>query len=341
MAGMPNETEPVMSVRDLRIVFRSGDSEVTAVDGVSFDIYPEEIFSIVGESGSGKSVTAMSILGLIDPPGRVEATSITFAGRDLRGLSEREFRRIRGNEVAMIFQDPMTALNPLFTVVEQIAEALMAHSDIQSEEATQAAIDSLSDVGIPNASKRVNDYPHQFSGGMRQRAMIAMSMITKPRLLIADEPTTALDVTIQAQILDVLKDIVTTQSTSVLLITHDLGVVASVADRVMVMYAGQVHETGSLDDVFYHPAGPYSWGLMDSVPRLDGDVENRLSQIGGHPASAGRLPAGCRFHPRCPYSQESCESAEPSLISMSSTHSVRCHFAAEPGWRSKRRRRIS
>ena len=283
----------------------------------------------------------MSLLGLIDPPGQVEAASIEFAGRDLRSLSERDFRRIRGNEIAMIFQDPMTALNPLFTVIEQIAEALMAHTDVQSEDATQAAIDSLSDVGIPNASKRVNDYPHQFSGGMRQRAMIAMAMITKPKLLIADEPTTALDVTIQAQILELLKDIVATQSTAVLLITHDLGVVASVADRVMVMYAGQVHETGALDDVFYHPAGPYSWGLMDSIPRLDGDVEDRLSQIGGQPALAGKLPTGCRFHPRCPYSRESCESVEPSLISMSSTHTVRCHFAAEPGWRSKRTQRVS
>ncbi len=337
MEEMSGPHHALLSVRDLNVSFAADRGHASAVDGVSFDLYENEILSIVGESGSGKSVTALSILGLVDSPGKVDAEAILFDGQDLRSLSERQLRSIRGKEIAMIFQDPMTALNPLFKVVSQIAEALQTHSDVSKSDAIDAAIDSLSSVGIPNARQRVDDYPHQFSGGMRQRAMIAMAMITEPRILIADEPTTALDVTIQAQILDLLKEIVDTRSTAVLLITHDLGVVASVADRVMVMYAGQIHESGPIEELFDRPVGPYTWGLMDSAPRLNADVNLRLSQIAGQPASIHNLPTGCRFHPRCPYIEEICRSVEPELVVLTENHLARCHFVARKDWRQSRR----
>jgi oligopeptide/dipeptide ABC transporter ATP-binding protein len=324
----------LLSVRNLTVSFESGGRRLVAVDSVSFDIRAGEVFSIVGESGSGKSVTAMSILGLIRPPGKVSADAVIFDGVDLATLGPKALRQVRGKQISMIFQDPMSALNPLFTIGAQIEETVRTHLGLSRSEAADAAVEALRNVGIPHARERVNDYPHQFSGGMRQRAMIAMAMSTNPRLLIADEPTTALDVTIQAQVLELIKEIAHTRGTTTLLITHDLGVVAGLADRMMVMYGGQMHETGTVDDVFEAPAGPYTCGLLESIPRLSRDVEDTLPQIRGQPPSLDRPVPGCTFHPRCPAAQELCSAAAPPVLSLSSDHHVRCHFAADPEWRA-------
>lgn len=326
---------PLLSVRDLHVSFRFGKERVAAVSGVSFDIFPGEVFAVVGESGSGKSVTAMSILGLVGGSSRVDSGSVTFDGVDLLGLSEKEMRHVRGGQIGMIFQDPMTALNPLLTVGTQIGESARKHLGLSKAEAELAAIELLRRVGIPHAKDRIGDYPHQFSGGMRQRVVIAMAMIANPRMLIADEPTTALDVTIQAQILKLLKELTDSEGVALMLITHDLGVVASVADRVMVMYAGQAHETGSVERVFSDPLGPYTWGLMDSIPHIGSDVSKPLSQVSGRPPAIEFTPSGCRFHPRCPYVRRVCETTPVEII-YAGNHGVRCHFGDDPDWRSVR-----
>jgi oligopeptide/dipeptide ABC transporter ATP-binding protein len=324
----------LLTVKDLRTTFHSDAGDVRAVDGVSFEVLPGEIFGIVGESGSGKSVTALSILGLVpQPPGQVESDGILWKGNDLSRLSPEGLRRIRGSEISMIFQDPMTSLNPVFTIGQQISDVVRAHNDVSKAEARDRAIAMLEVVGIPNPKTRVDDYPHQFSGGMRQRALIAMAIANDPDLIIADEPTTALDVTIQAQVLEVLQRAAATANSAVILITHDLGVVAGLVSRVAVMYAGQVVEEGSVDELYYRSRMPYGWGLMESIARLDQRRLGRLRPIAGQPPNMRRPPAGCRFHPRCPYRDEDrCVRQEPDLIEIDTDHRARCHYALEPGW---------
>ncbi|HZB40253.1 MAG TPA: ABC transporter ATP-binding protein, partial [Ilumatobacter sp.] len=290
------EDNVLLSVRDLRAVFETDDGVVQAVDGVSFDVSRGEVFAIVGESGSGKSVTAMSILGLL-PTLKVERGEILWKGRDLLQLPEDESRKVRGKEIAMIFQDPLTALNPVHTVGRQIGEMARIHEGLKKGPAFERAVEMLELVGIPEPRKRADNYPHEFSGGMRQRAMIAMAITCKPDLLIADEPTTALDVTVQAQVLEVLLDIKDEIDSAIILITHDLGVVAGLAQRVMVMYAGRPVELGQTDEIFYEPRHPYTLGLLASLPRLDDS--GPLVPIPGAPPSLIRVPPGCPFHPRC------------------------------------------
>ncbi|MDQ3980403.1 MAG: ABC transporter ATP-binding protein [Actinomycetota bacterium] len=333
---------PLLSVRDLRTFFGTNAGEVRAVDGVSFDVMPGEVFGVVGESGSGKSVAALSILGLIPkPPGRVEAAAILWKERDIRKLSEEELRQLRGTEISMIFQDPMTSLNPVFTIGQQIIDVIRAHRDVSKAEARERAVEVLSIVGIPNPNVRLDDYPHQFSGGMRQRALIAMAIANDPDLIIADEPTTALDVTIQAQVLDVLTKAAETTHSAVILITHDLGVVAGVVNRVAVMYSGRIVEEGSVDGIYYRARMPYTWGLMESISRLDQRRMGRLRPIAGQPPSLLRPPSGCRFHPRCPYRDEGiCRTQEPDLLETELSHTARCHFALEPGWFSPAERLV-
>jgi oligopeptide transport system ATP-binding protein len=331
-------TEPLLSVRNLRTQFSTDDGVVRAVDGLSFDVMPGEVFAIVGESGSGKSVTALSILDLVPKPhGRVVEGEIVFKGRDLRKLGKEEVRQLRGNRIAMIFQDPLTALNPVFTVGFQIAEVFRAHQALGKRESFELAVGLLDLVGIPRAKERVRDYPHQFSGGMRQRVMIAMAVALSPDLLIADEPTTALDVTIQAQILEVLlrvKEEVGGSAASIVLITHDLGLVAGVADRVMVMYAGKAAEVGPVDEIYRAPKHPYTWGLMTSITRLDRERKDRLVPITGSPPSLIRLPPGCAFSPRCPHAQDVCRTDVPALrpVGGGPGHVAACHFGDSPGW---------
>jgi oligopeptide/dipeptide ABC transporter ATP-binding protein len=300
------QSEPLLSVEDLQVRFATEDGIVHAVDGVSFDLRPGEILGIVGESGSGKSVTAQTVMGLTRSPNATIAGSVRFHGTDLVKASDEQLQSIRGREISMVFQDPMTSLNPVYKVGDQIVEAIQAHKEIGDDEAKDRAKELLASVGIPNADKRVDDYPYEFSGGMRQRAMIAMALSLEPRILIADEPTTALDVTIQAQIMKLIQNLNEERGLAVILITHDLGVIAEVADRVLVMYAGQIVEQGSLDDIFYDPQHPYTWGLMGSLTRLDQPPPDRLPQIGGQPPSLLAPPAGCRFRPRCPHAFEKC-----------------------------------
>jgi oligopeptide transport system ATP-binding protein len=324
---------PLLEVRDLRMWFHTDAGVVTAVDGVSFHVNAGEVFGIVGESGSGKSVTAMTILGLIPmPPGRVESGEILWKGENLLAMSDERLRQVRGREISMIFQDPMTSLNPVYTIGQQIAEIVRVHNDVSKEEARTRAVDMLKLVGIPRPEARADDYPHQFSGGMRQRAMIAMAIACDPDLLIADEPTTALDVTIQAQILDVLEKAADETHSSIMMITHDLGVIAGMADRVAVMYAGQVVESGGVEEVFYRPRMPYTWGLLESIARLDMSRMGRLRPIAGSPPSMINPPSGCRFHPRCPYVEELCAFSEPQLLGVGAQHHARCHFALDEGW---------
>jgi oligopeptide/dipeptide ABC transporter ATP-binding protein len=298
--------EPLLAVDDLRVRFATEDGIVQAVDGVSFDLRPGEILGIVGESGSGKSVTAQSIMGLTRGANAEISGSVRFHGKDLVGASDEDLQSVRGREISMVFQDPMTSLNPVYRVGQQIVEQIQAHKEISDEDAKERAGELLASVGIPNARERVDDYPYEFSGGMRQRAMIAMGLALEPRILIADEPTTALDVTIQAQILNLIQRLNEERDLSVILITHDLGVIAEVADRVLVMYAGQIVEQGTLDEIFYDPQHPYTWGLMGSLTRLDQPPPDRLPQIGGQPPSLLRPPEGCRFRPRCPHAFEKC-----------------------------------
>jgi len=304
---------PLLSVRDLRTYFFTDAGVVKAVDGVSFDVRPAETLALVGESGCGKSVTAMSLLRLIpEPPGRIVSGEIVLGGEDLLRLSEDRMRSIRGNDIAMIFQEPMTSLNPVYTIGDQIIEAVMLHQEVFYEEARARAIAMLRRVGIPDPARRIDEYPHQMSGGMRQRVMIAMALSCHPRLLIADEPTTALDVTIQAQILDLLTDLQRDFRMSILLITHDLGVVAEAAHRVVVMYAGKIAEMAGVLDLFERPKHPYTAGLFHSVPKIESD-EEELTPIEGVVPDALSFPSGCKFHPRCPYAFDKCAAEEPSL----------------------------
>jgi peptide/nickel transport system ATP-binding protein len=304
--------ERLLEVKGLKVRFTTEDGVVRAVDGVDFELDRGSVFGIVGESGSGKSVTAMTILGLTRDKNTTFEGEVVYKGQDLLALPESRLRDVRGNEIAMIFQDPMTSLNPVYKVGDQIIEAITTHEDVSKTVARRRAAELLRQVGIPNAEQRVDDYPHQFSGGMRQRAMIAMALSCNPDVLIADEPTTALDVTIQAQILELIDRLKDDFDSAVILITHDLGVVAEIADEVVVMYAGRVVERGSKRDMFYDPQHPYTWGLLGSIPRLDRPKPEKLHSISGMPPSLINLPRGCKFRPRCPHAFEKCEE-EPGL----------------------------
>jgi oligopeptide/dipeptide ABC transporter ATP-binding protein len=301
----------ILSVEDLRVSFATDGGVIQAVDGVSFELDKGEILAIVGESGSGKSVTAQTILGLTRAPNATITGAVRFDGRDLTELDDRDLREVRGMRIAMIFQDPMTSLNPVYRVGDQIAEMIRAHRKVSKREAKQRAVELLTSVGIPNPERRVHDYPHEFSGGMRQRVMIAMALALDPDVLIADEPTTALDVTVQAQILRLLDRLNRERGLAVVLITHDLGVVAEIADRVAVMYAGQIVEDTTLEDAFYDPQHPYTWGLLGSIARLDEDRPARLAQIAGQPPSLLSPPTGCRFAARCPHEFDKCSEPPP------------------------------
>ena len=316
--------QPLLSVEDLRVQFWTSRGTVHAVNGISFDVAPGDTLGIVGESGCGKSVTSLAILGILPRAGKVTSGTAMFGDRDLFRLSDRELRRIRGRDIAMIFQDPMTSLNPVLTIGRQIREALETHFDMSKAEATRRVAKLLDDVGIPSAEIRLKDYPHQFSGGMRQRAMIAMALACEPKLLIADEPTTALDVTIQAQILDLLKKLVEDRDTALILITHDLGVVAGMCERVNVMYAGMFMETGSAEQLFNRPRHPYTLGLLQSVPRLDAERKTKLQPIEGAPRDMLHAPQACPFQPRCRYEVEQSREEVPPLRELEPGHMVAC-----------------
>jgi oligopeptide/dipeptide ABC transporter ATP-binding protein len=335
--------EPLLRVRDLKTYFvtEHGSGTARAVDGVSFDLFPGETLGIVGESGCGKTVTSLSILRLVpEPPGHIRPGSlIEFEGQNLLVLAAPELRAIRGNQIAMVFQEPMTSLNPVFTVGDQIAEAAIIHQHLSRSAARARAIEMLQLVGIPDPAERADNYPHQLSGGMRQRVMIAMALICHPKVLIADEPTTALDVTIQAQILELLDRLQKELGMAVLLITHDLGIVAGHADRVVVMYAGQVVETAATTALFDRPTHPYTEGLMAAVPRIDAP-RSRLHAIPGQVPAATAWPVGCRFHPRCPYAWDKCVSEEPPLLETGDPgggHTARCWLVTEPERRQAKR----
>ena len=329
--------EPLLSVQDLRVEFWTSRGTVYAVNGVSFDIAPGETLGIVGESGCGKSVTSLALLGILPRAGRVPGGQALFEGRDLLRLRDHQLRRIRGKEIAMIFQDPMTSMNPVLTVGRQIREVLETHFDLDRKEANRRAAELLDRVGIPGAKSRIRDYPHQFSGGMRQRAMIAMALACEPKLLIADEPTTALDVTIQAQILDLLRELVRERETALILITHDLGVVAGMCERVNVMYAGTFVETGAAGQLFARPRHPYTLWLLQSVPRLDSRRGERLHPIEGAPRDMLRPPSACPFEPRCRYRVEKCAAELPPLGDIEGGHAIACfNPVAADEWRKSR-----
>ncbi len=319
--------DTLLKIDGLKTHFFTGAGVVKAVDGVDLEIKKGETLGVVGESGSGKSITAMSIMGLIpNPPGKIVDGKILFQGEDLVQKSGAEMRAIRGNSIAMIFQDPMTSLNPVLTIGEQIAENIKLHQGLGKKAAWAKAVQMLEKVGIPDAVQRAKAYPHQFSGGMRQRAMIAMALSCNPKLLIADEPTTALDVTIQAQILDLMRQLKEEFHTSIMLITHDLGVVADLCDRVLVMYAGRPVEFAGLHSVFTQPRHPYTWGLLRSIPRLAEETRQRLEPIEGQPPDLRNLPAGCRFAGRCPEVTERCWVESPEMRELTPGHSVACHL---------------
>jgi peptide/nickel transport system ATP-binding protein len=320
----------LLDVKDLRTSFRTEDGVVKAVDGVSFTVEKGQTLGIVGESGCGKSVTCLTIMGLNPKRNTVTSGEALWKGKDLLTMKPTELRQIRGGEISMIFQDPMTSLNPVHTIGRQLEEAILLHRDVTKKGARARSLELLKAVGIPHAEQRIDDYPHQFSGGMRQRVMIAMALINDPDLLIADEPTTALDVTTQAQILALMKRLQEDFGSAIIMITHDLGVIAEIADDVEVMYAAKVVEQAEVHDLFHRPQHPYTWGLMGSLPRLDADVE-RLTQIPGQPPSLLRPPAGCRFHPRCPYVMEVCKTTEPGLVptQRDAEHLQACHLDEE------------
>jgi len=329
-------TDPLLEVEDLHTYFYSENGVARSVDGVSFTVGRGETVGLVGESGSGKSVTALSLLRLIRAPGRIEPGSrVRFEGKDLLALSEEEMRRMRGNRVAMIFQEPMTALNPVFTVGEQIAEVSRIHEGTSRRDAWKRAIEMLELVGIPAPEQRAKEYPHQLSGGMRQRVVIAMALVMNPALVIADEPTTALDVTIQAQILELLAELQQRTGMSILLITHDLGVVAETCSRVLVMYGGEIVEEAPVGVTFASAHHPYSEGLLGAMPRVGGEQE-RLATIPGTVPAPTNWPTGCRFHDRCPYAWERCAQEHPPLYQIGVGHVSRCHLADEPGRRDRR-----
>jgi peptide/nickel transport system ATP-binding protein len=320
----------LLDVKDLSTSFRTEDGMVKAVEGVSFAVEKGQTLGIVGESGSGKSVTCLTIMGLNAKRNTITSGEALWKGDDLLTMKPSDLRQVRGNDISMIFQDPMTSLNPVHTIGRQLIEAVLLHRDVTKKVARSRAIELLGAVGIPRAQTRIDDYPHQFSGGMRQRVMIAMALINDPDLLIADEPTTALDVTTQAQILALMKRLQEDFGSAIIMITHDLGVVAELADDVFVMYAANVVEQATVYDLFNQPQHPYTWGLMGSLPRLDADVE-RLTQIPGQPPSLLNPPRGCRFHPRCPYVMEVCKTTVPALkpTSRDANHLEKCHLDEE------------
>jgi len=317
----------LLEVRDLKTYFETDDGIVKAVDGVSFSVEKGKTLGIVGESGSGKSVTCLTIMGLNARKHTITSGEAIFKGKNLIGMPLSRLRQIRGNDIAMIFQDPMTSLNPVHTIGTQLVEAIQLHRDVSTRVAKARAQELLKAVGIPRAERRIDDYPHQFSGGMRQRAMIAMALVNDPDLLIADEPTTALDVTTQAQIMDLMRRLQQDFGSAIIVITHDLGVVAETADDVLVMYAAEVAEQAPVDKLFNRPHHPYTWGLLGSLPRLDTDVE-RLVQIPGQPPSLLHPPKGCRFHPRCAYVMKECRQVDPELVPISTDpdHLQACHL---------------
>ena len=320
-------TEPLLAVNDLRTHFHTDGGVARAVDGVSFVLHEGETLGLVGESGCGKSVTSLSVMRLIpEPPGRIVSGTIAFKGRELLGLAEPEMRKVRGNDIAMIFQEPMTSLNPVFSCGFQIDEAVMLHQDLGRDAARERTVEMLHRVGIPDPQQRAEEYPHQLSGGMRQRVMIAMALSCNPDLLIADEPTTALDVTIQAQILELLEQLQAEFGMAVLMITHDLGVIAEVADRVAVMYAGKIVEAGTASEMFACPRHPYTLGLLASIPRL-GERKERLSVIPGSVPDATRFPEACRFAPRCTHAEGICRTREPELLQIDGGSAVACWMA--------------
>ncbi len=321
---------PILDVRNLQTQFQTQDGIVKAVDDVSFYVMPGETLGVVGESGCGKSMTGLSIMRLIpSPPGKIVAGEILFLGDDVLKMTDEQVRSIRGNDIAMIFQDPMTSLNPVLTINRQISEALRLHMGMNKNQARQDTIRLLKMVGIPNAEERVDQYPHQFSGGMRQRVMIAMALSCNPKLLIADEPTTALDVTIQAQILDLMRTLQHERDTGVILITHSMGVVAGMADRIQVMYAGHIVETSSTEEIFANPRHPYTVGLLKSIPRLDAQRKEKLEPIRGLPPDLIDLPDMCPFVPRCNYAREKCEQKNPPLLEVKPGHWSACWFWEE------------
>ena len=330
------EGSHLLEVDDLKMYFHTQDGVVKAVDGVSYTLDRGETLGVVGESGSGKSVTSLTIMGLIEmPPGRIEGGDVRYRGKSLLQMSDEEMQHIRGNDIAMIFQDPMTSLNPVYTIGRQLGEGLRLHRGYTKEQATQRAIELLGLVGIPNPEQRVKDYPHQFSGGMRQRVMIAMALACDPDILIADEPTTALDVTIQAQIVELMKEMQEKNGNAIIMITHDLGVVADVADKIMVMYAGSPVEMGTADEIFYEPHHPYTWGLMRSIPKAETGEKKPLTPIEGNPPSLVHVPAGCSFAPRCPYATDKCRAEKPGRVQVSEGHFARCHYAADESFVAK------
>ena len=321
----------LLEVNDLKMYFHTQDGIVHAVDGVSYTLDRGETLGVVGESGSGKSVTHMTIMGLIDmPPGKIEGGDIIYRGESLLEKSEEEMQHIRGNDIAMIFQDPMTSLNPVYKIGRQVGEGLRLHRGYSKQEAQERAVELLRLVGIPNPEKRVNEYPHQFSGGMRQRVMIAMALACDPDILIADEPTTALDVTIQAQIIELMQEMQQKNGNAIIMITHDLGVVADMADKIMVMYAGRPVEFGTADEIFYESCHPYTWGLIRSIPEQAVDEKKPLTPIHGNPPSLVNLPSGCPFAPRCPYAVDVCHEKLPEHYTTETGHYSACHFADDP-----------
>ena len=328
-AAAPDDSLPLLEIDDLRVHFDTDNGVVRAVDGVSWSIRPGETLGIVGESGSGKSVSAMAVMGLVpSPPARFPSGRILLRGEDLLTASQKRLRALRGKEVSMIFQDPLTALNPVFKIGSQIAEVIRVHDRVSRSQAKERAVDLLGEVGIPHPRGRAKEYPHQFSGGMRQRAMIAMALALNPVLLLADEPTTALDVTVQAQIMDLLESLQEQRGTAIVLITHDLGLVASHADRVMVMYAGRVAEYAETDRIFYQPRHAYTFGLLSSLARLDQRRAERLTPIQGAPPSLIRVPPGCAFHPRCALATQVCRSVVPALLEQDAPgHLASCHHS--------------
>lgn len=320
----------LLEVTDLKMYFNTPDGVVKAVDGVTFNLNLGETLGIVGESGCGKSVTAMTIMGLVPiPPGEIVGGEILLKGQSLLSMPEKEFQKVRGNTIAMVFQDPLSSLNPVYRVGQQVGEGLRIHKGYKKKQALARAIELLDLVGIPNPAERARDYPHQFSGGMRQRAMIAMALACDPEILIADEPTTALDVTIQAQIIELMQDIQKRTNSAIIMITHDLGVVADMADKILVMYAGKPVEYGTTNQIFYNPLHPYTWGLMRSIPKHT-DSDEPLTPIMGNPPSLINLPRGCAFAPRCPYAQARCVEEDPVLVSIDDTHTSACFFSSNP-----------
>ena len=335
------DREALLEVKDLQVHFPTGDGVVKAVDGLTFTVHRGETFGIVGESGSGKSVTCLTALGLTNRKAARISGEVRFMGRDLLTMEPDDLRAVRGKDLAMIFQDPFACLHPMYRVGDQIVEAVLAHEDVPKAKAHERAVELLAAVGIPRPRERVRDYPHQYSGGMRQRAMIAMALVHNPDVLIADEPTTALDVTVQAQILELIDQVRSEYNIGVILITHDLGVIADVADTVMVMYAGRAMELAPKEEIFEQPLHPYAWGLLESMPRVD-QKGSKLLPIEGSPPSLIRVPPGCPFHPRCPHRFDPCDKERPEFTDRGGGHPEACHLSPEDKerlWRERESRR--